>query len=313
MKKVLPGQPLAIPAATFNTMIDAAEAYKASQQNILSTPGNLIRLPGMVYCTRPAADQGQYSVVGLGELAVPPSADDAVQNATFENELPIFRAVAPAAGLPAAVLQQPLAMPAGAFAPRPAVKAVVIGFTPADIDISDVNHQYARIQDGSGVLASAASGEHFIAYKPNNVTGVQRCLVYFNGVPRPVYRGWFTIGYNAANDTVSILSYDNAGTVSQTPIYVNGVRYGISGRSNVPFAGTPSGTATVMPVGLEAVQDAESGVMTVDFTFEDKRQTSASYYWLGSLVKNANGMVEINQIYRGEMIHIFTFFEVPAP
>jgi len=73
MRKVIAGQPLQIPAATFNSMLDAAEDLRARRmaQGVLAlrpdTKAGLV-----LVCNQSGADCDQFDVLGIGGVAITP-------------------------------------------------------------------------------------------------------------------------------------------------------------------------------------------------------------------------------------------------
>jgi hypothetical protein len=176
LKKVQPGEPLAIPAAAYNAFIDAARAHMDSRQDRGQEPRAAFRSSGIVPIKNASgSDRSRFDVLGIDYPLFWPESDlDAFKNHPgFQGRVPssidhLGRF---------AVLLEPA--PAGALA-----RACVAGVCPAQVDVTDTAHQYADIKDGSHLLASAETGAAHIL-TTIAATGVQWCLVRL-GVPFPI-------------------------------------------------------------------------------------------------------------------------------
>ena len=92
IEKVQPGQPMQIPASTYNAMVDAAQDFQGRQRGVGSDPLKSSRYEGTVrvrHSTGTAFDR--FGVVGLGAMVI--SQEDNAQSfysrPTFEAEAPI--------------------------------------------------------------------------------------------------------------------------------------------------------------------------------------------------------------------------------
>jgi hypothetical protein len=74
LKKVQPGDPLRIPAATFNTLIDVARDHLAHQQNSACHPALALPPPGVILTVRndSSSDRDRFDVLGLDAPVFPP-------------------------------------------------------------------------------------------------------------------------------------------------------------------------------------------------------------------------------------------------
>lgn len=67
LKKVQSGDPLAIPAATFNTFVDAAQDFlrRQDQQAVDATAKAIVKKPVAVYIEK-VYDEGDFAGLGIG-------------------------------------------------------------------------------------------------------------------------------------------------------------------------------------------------------------------------------------------------------
>jgi len=124
MKKVSPGQPLRIPAATFNTMIDAAMDFQRRSLNRGSSVVPPDTKNGIILVrNQSGADRNRFDVLGLSTVVVTPT-----ENAQEFASRWALNAVLPAATHTGkfAVLQEPIK--SGAFG-----TALILGVTPVNV------------------------------------------------------------------------------------------------------------------------------------------------------------------------------------
>lgn len=180
MKKVKPGDSLAIPAATFNTFVDAARDFlsRQHQQNQSGTPGRQYR-PGVILVRNDSgADRERFDVLGIdGPVFDPASDEDAFKN------YPAITGVTPAEDDHQGkfvILLEPIV--AGKLA-----RAVAAGVVPARVDVPDEDYPYrlAEITDGSAAnLTAVKIGSAAILWREGG-TGVQWALVRLGNLPEP--------------------------------------------------------------------------------------------------------------------------------
>ncbi len=93
LKKVRTGEKLVIPAATFNTMIDAARDFKRRQQNRASTGQAYFHQTGIVLvANNSGGDRNRFDVLGVTEPIIRPE-----DNPIEFTRRPTFRGVRPTA------------------------------------------------------------------------------------------------------------------------------------------------------------------------------------------------------------------------
>jgi len=169
MKKVKSGDPLVIPASTFNAFIDAAQAHQAGQRAV---GGEGIRTFGHTATVRirndSGADIGRFGVLGIDGPVIGPDA-----NLVEFQGRPTLKGVTPVAGThdgKFVVLLDPIGN--GRIG-----RGCAGGVTVARVDVSDAAHGYADIDDGDAShLASASSGAAKILWKESG-TGEKWALV----------------------------------------------------------------------------------------------------------------------------------------
>ncbi len=171
MKKVQSGDPLKIPAATFNTLIDVARDHQASRQNAKRRPEMPVPLPGVVLTVRndSGADADRFDVLGLGSPVFEPT----------DNKADFSRGVVMDAKTPDdpthrgafVVLLEPIAD--GAVG-----RAIVQGLAYVQVDISDNDiDEWAEIEDAeTGNLKAGVTGSAKILWRASSATGVQWCV-----------------------------------------------------------------------------------------------------------------------------------------
>ena len=156
-KKVNPGQPLKIHAATYNACIDAALDHRSRQVGNSASPRPEYLSSGIVLMQNDTgADLDRFEVVGIDGPVVDPATD----LAAFQHAV-VLSGVTPTADHASlfAVMAEPT--PSGAIG-----RAWVSGVCPVQIDITDEEHQYAAAADGeTEFLESASSGGATILWK----------------------------------------------------------------------------------------------------------------------------------------------------
>jgi hypothetical protein len=179
LRKVQPGDPLAIPADTFNAFVDAAADLAARRHNQARTTG-----PGgadgtVLVRNDSGGDRARYDVLAItGVVFDPADAEDAFKNT------PVL-----VGGTPAdpqdlgrfVVLAAPCA--AGAMAP-----AWIDGVCPAAVVVQNEDHRFADISDGEcGFLESRDTGAAAILWKAAG-TGQQWAMLQLNHRAEPELR-----------------------------------------------------------------------------------------------------------------------------
>ena len=154
MHKVASGEPLRIPAATYNAFIDAAEDFKRRQQEQSRTKGRNVRHTGVVLVKNTTgAAKPQCAVVGIDGPIF-----DATQNEQeFKNRLAL-KAVAPTDNHKGkfAILAEPLAVNAIGV-------AWIDGLAVAQVNVTSADHKAAEL-NGSN-LVSKSCGSASILWK----------------------------------------------------------------------------------------------------------------------------------------------------
>lgn len=176
LRKVHSGEPLVIPAATFNTFVDTAQDYLSRRSNVSQTPKPLGQQAGIILLKNASgSDLPRFSTLALyGPLIYPESNKDA-----FASRLGMCGLIADVATPPGclAVLQEPI--PADGIG-----LAIAGGVTIATVNVTDAEHTHADITEMSTVLASCQSGAAQILWKPES-TGEVLCIVRLGNSVQP--------------------------------------------------------------------------------------------------------------------------------
>ncbi|MEW6249207.1 MAG: hypothetical protein AB1716_01045 [Planctomycetota bacterium] len=150
LTKVRPGDPLVIPAATFNAFIDAARDLQERQRNAQREILPDWRQAGIVLVRNESgADRARCEVLGIGGTVVKPS-----DNADAFKERVALRGVSPASEHVGrfAVLLEPLAQNAIG-------RACVDGVCPVKVEMVDEGHVFAEVSPGDPAkLKSSTAG-----------------------------------------------------------------------------------------------------------------------------------------------------------
>lgn len=181
MKKVRAGEPLRIPASTFNTFIDAARDYRNRTHGMGA--GAAARAPGVdtgriLVRNDSGADADRFGILGIDSIVISPT-DNADE---FKNR-PILSLIAPAVPDHSenfVVLAEPLRHEA-TVADRPIGEAVIDGITVVLVDVQDADHEFAVVVNAQSTkLQSASNGPVQIIYKEAG-TGDKWAVVRLGG------------------------------------------------------------------------------------------------------------------------------------
>ena len=168
MNKVRPGDPVAISAAVWNDVLDAAALAKRTKRSGVGIPDGLdIGIVRVKNATDEDLDRFAALAVGNG-IGVTPEKNELA----FQNEPAVlFGRIYDGAG-PWVVLQEPI--PAGGIG-----RGMLFGVTPAQVDVADKDHGFVEpvVDNAAGAIRSAASGTARILWKPDK-TGLQWCLLH---------------------------------------------------------------------------------------------------------------------------------------
>lgn len=150
LKKVKSGDPLRIPARTFNTFIDSARDYLQRSQSSGGRPTQSVRQTGIALVKNDSGtDVDRFAVLQItGPLFTPTENEQ-----TFRNQVALTGSTPSAGGEGLFVVcQEPIA--SGALG-----RCMVAGVTPVQVNVTAEAHEWAEIASGqTGYLASAASG-----------------------------------------------------------------------------------------------------------------------------------------------------------
>ena len=151
LRKVQPGQPVRIPARTFNTFIDAAQDYLQRRQNVGGDPLTTRLRSGIVLVENASgADRGRFEILGVDDVVIS-QADNADE---FYNR-PVLSGITPDTDVHAGrfvVLAEPIA--SGKIG-----HAWAFGMCPVQVDMQDADHTACEIKDATTAnLISHTSG-----------------------------------------------------------------------------------------------------------------------------------------------------------
>ncbi|HUS48333.1 MAG TPA: hypothetical protein VM098_09440 [Phycisphaerae bacterium] len=172
LNKVQPGDPLKIPAATFNSMIDAAAAHRARAHDVRQLPQPAVPHNTVLLVQNSSgADRDRGEVLGIDGVVISPTdnQDEFEQRFALDGATP----TADHAGR-FVVLAEPI--PTGELG-----RAYVAGACPVRIDVQDEAHLYADVTDGdASKLTSGAFGSALILWAESG-TGTKWAVVQLGG------------------------------------------------------------------------------------------------------------------------------------
>ncbi|MDY7011395.1 MAG: hypothetical protein SVV80_11695 [Planctomycetota bacterium] len=157
LKKVQSGDPLKIPAQTFNIFIDAARDFRSRQQAARQNAQQTFRSSGIILVKNASDyDQNRFAVLGIDFPVITPTDNED----EFKNRLAL-RGVTPAKANHIGkfvILTEPLAD--GEIG-----RAFAHGVCPVKINVIDANHRFADVNDGvTGSLQSGLTGAALILW-----------------------------------------------------------------------------------------------------------------------------------------------------
>ena len=176
LRKVLPGEPFAVPAATWNAFIDAAQDFKDRTADIGRQPTSAgFRSSGIIAVKNESGSaRRQFDVLGLGEpIFLPGGGSSGGAEQSFRNFV-AFRGVMPSEDEHPGkfvVLIEPLA--AGAVG-----KGCVSGVCQVRVNVTDEDHEFAEVADGQAdIVESGDTGSAKILWKEEG-TGQKWAVVH---------------------------------------------------------------------------------------------------------------------------------------
>ena len=176
LKKVHPGDPLKIPAATFNTLIDVARDHLASRQNSARRPGMPLPPPGVILTIKndSGSDCGRFEVLGLDSPVFPPE-----DNTADFSRGPVMSCVTPATPDHEGafvVLLEPIA-------DGKVGQAILQGAVYVKVDMGSLDDEYAEVTDGqTGYLTSGDTGSaRIIWHEDAEEAGQLWCVCLLTG------------------------------------------------------------------------------------------------------------------------------------
>ncbi|MDD5598461.1 MAG: hypothetical protein PHV82_10990 [Victivallaceae bacterium] len=218
MKKVITGETFKVKASTWNTFIDAANHYKNTQMSLGSGALRGNAKTGIVLVQNDSGELlEQFSPVILDDLIIQPDDDEKEQE--FKSRVPVFsgkKVSADNKDMPFAILQTPLEL-------EKIGKALLLGVTPAKINIGNESHEYAKLD--ASELVSTSSGVGRILWKESG-TGEKWALLQLGGGGSGGnnYSGFFRLTADEDNEN-SIKIIDGSDTLGggDCGIFVSGI------------------------------------------------------------------------------------------
>jgi len=181
LKKVQPGAPLRIPAATFNTFIDAARDFQTRTRGLAQDATPAVRRAGIVLVRNDSGyDRGRFDVLGIDSpIITPTDNEDAFKNqVAFSGSTPSL----PGHGGRFVILLEPLATGAIGL-------GLTTGVCPVRLDVQDAEHARATVIDGDAAnLRSADDGPAAILWKEAG-TGTRWALIHLGPPDEPCLWG----------------------------------------------------------------------------------------------------------------------------
>lgn len=174
LKKVKSGDPLRIPAQTFNTFIDVAKDFNSRKMCGGQFAQREFSPSGVVLVkNNSGSDCDRFNVLGIDGLVFTPT--DSLES--FKNKV-AFKGVTPSQAAHIGkfvILQEPIK--AGEIG-----SAWITGFCPVQVDMINANHRFADIADGdSAALRSSSAGAAQILWVESG-TGIKWAAVQI-GLP----------------------------------------------------------------------------------------------------------------------------------
>ena len=172
MRKLSPGSPYDLSAATFNSFVDAAQDFKNRQANTSTQIIRDRRSSGIVKVKNDTAGAvDHFNILGIDSPLILPSAneDEFLSQVALVGVTP----ATPTHDESFIVLLEPI--PAGKIG-----SGMAIGICTAKINVSDADHTYAIVANGATVLASATGGPAQILWKEDGI-GAKWAVVKVGG------------------------------------------------------------------------------------------------------------------------------------
>jgi hypothetical protein len=173
--RVTTGQPLKIPAATWNALLSIVEAWDPRDRSLRAGP---MARGGQVVIVRndTGADVPRFGVLGIGAPIFPPTT-------TAAESFDVFRTGVQIIGVtPALTHSGRFVVAIEPIAANAVGKAIVAGVTPVRVDIVDERHVAADVHAGSTLLRSCDVGAP-ILWKESG-TGQRWAIVRVEPAPR---------------------------------------------------------------------------------------------------------------------------------
>lgn len=181
LKKVQPGHPFRMPAAAYNAFVDAAADFQRRSLNKggVDSCGRGYP-PGIVLIRNDSgADVGQFGVLTLGGIVIDPA-----DNEPEFRSGPVFAGIAPVAGKPLAVLQEPVAS-------EKFGRAMIYGVTPVKLNAAAGGAGFADLISGtSATLVPAMTGPARVLWCADEGESAVWAVVCLNQAGYRVSHSW---------------------------------------------------------------------------------------------------------------------------
>ena len=213
--KVSAGQPFQPQAVVWNGFIDAANWVQQQQVNSSSQNARFLNQTGIVLVKNVSgSDADQFSVVALKNIGIEPTNEKSER--TFKNDIPFFEFSSyddNTKDCAIAVLQEPVKN-------NLTGKALVLGITPALVNIDNENHNSAvPDRENKFKLKSASDGDIKILWKPAQ-TGEKLCMLAVGLGGALAYKGIFKLTQKDNSIEITNGADEEAGNAGF--LYING-------------------------------------------------------------------------------------------
>jgi len=199
LRKVRSGQKLSIPAAAYNTFIDAAVDYRRRTAGIGQQAEPSVRQSGIVLVHNGSgSEQNRLAVLGIDSPIIAPTSNED----EFKNHVALS-CVEPTADTHEGrfvIILEPIA--AGKIG-----RAYAAGVCPARVQVEDEDHGFADIKDGdASCLESRSSGAAHILWKEAGM-GLKWAVVRLSAAPLAIFPVLVTKDGGVAGDADTDCSF----------------------------------------------------------------------------------------------------------
>ena len=234
-KKVTSGEPLAIPAETWNDVLDTTRAHRNARLDVKREVKHRIRDADIIYVKNATAnDLSKFAILGIDGSAIPYDGTPMSQRSYYDRVA--FDGADPTIADHAGqfvITQEPLAK--GAIG-----VAIVSGVTVVKVNLSDVGHTFADVSEGNtGELASVGYGGARILSREGTSTGSQLAVVRLSN--------WASVAERKSIDPLGIW-YNYTASYTGADKVVD-FQDNLTNRDPTAFSGDANGKITVLNGG----------------------------------------------------------------